>query len=318
MNESKLVKHGFEVHGVFHGSFSQVYSILEKTSRRRLAAKITDSEKELLIWKSILRHPNIMALEEIHRVQDLIVLTSELMHGSLLDLLKNPPKFQCPWGKNLSSIAVPEFHVRDIAIQISQGLHSLHYESEIVHRDLKLENILMTLNFKNNKVYEIKIKITDFNLSENVHLADPNLTCGSLEYCPPESLTKNQIPKEKQKQFILSQDLWSLGICLHTLKAGKMPYFIDPKDTIFPPRRMSRIKLALDSGCQFEVFDFEAFNGHSKLCEANEKVSPELKEVLDHLLCPWDKRFEAQQVFKVLGSEIHHQQISVLDSCISS
>ena len=97
--------------------------------------------------------------------------------------------------------------------QIILGIKYIHSHN-IVHRDIKLENILIDLN--NN------IKICDFGIGRV--LSDPNQLlydqCGTPMYIAPEILLSTK--DEGYKGFPV--DIWSSGIALYILLSGSLPF----------------------------------------------------------------------------------------------
>ena len=96
-------------------------------------ATITEEVKNQLIYEikiqSFLDHPNIVKLYAFFSDQEHIYLVMELCtSGHLFDLLR-------------SIKTLPESTTKIIVKQLCQGMDYLHHH-EIIHRDLKLENIL--------------------------------------------------------------------------------------------------------------------------------------------------------------------------------
>lgn len=112
--------------------------------------------------------------------------------------------------KTFENRRIPENDVRYIFKQIVEGINYLHLNN-FVHRDIKLENIL--INKKNKDV-----KIIDFGFSVCVQ-ADKKLCmfCGTPSYMAPEIVSK----QEYNGKYV---DVWALGILLYTMLCGKFPF----------------------------------------------------------------------------------------------
>ena len=98
---------------------------------------------------------------------------------------------------------------RKFARQIGSSLDYCHRNS-IVHRDLKIENILISKSGN--------IKIIDFGLS-NLYAPNRHLStfCGSLYFAAPELLNAKVYTGPEV-------DVWSFGIVLYVLVCGKVPF----------------------------------------------------------------------------------------------
>jgi len=104
-----------------------------------------------------------------------------------------------------------EEHVQRVTYQIASSLQYLH-SFGIVHRDLKLENIIMS-----DKTDDGVPKLVDFGLAK---IVGPNETAdepfGTLGYVAPEVLKKDP--------YSFSADVWSLGCMIHALLSGSLPF----------------------------------------------------------------------------------------------
>jgi 5'-AMP-activated protein kinase catalytic alpha subunit len=103
-----------------------------------------------------------------------------------------------------------ELQVRHYFIQLISALEYLHKAQHIAHRDIKGENIL--LDDHNN------IKLIDFGISRAFVSANDRFksACGSPCYSAPELV--------QRKAYTASVDIWSSGVVLFHMAAGKLPF----------------------------------------------------------------------------------------------
>jgi serine/threonine protein kinase len=92
----------------------------------------------------------------------------------------------------------------------------------IVHRDLKLENLMMTTKDPNQALP----KIIDFGLAKVFLPWERSLDkFGTIAYCPPEILLGNE--------HWSAADVWSLGVCMHVILTNRVPFVsLDKKQTV--------------------------------------------------------------------------------------
>ncbi len=156
---------------------------------------------------SALNHPNICTIYEVGEAGGDPYIAMEYVEGRPLDTLI-PPQ------------GLPADEVRRTAIQIAEGVRHAH-ERNIVHRDLKTSNIMITP--------EGRAKILDFGLAKRIEgpelgqvtLSRMSLTAegsiaGTLPYLSPELLHGN--PADARS------DIWAFGVILYQMVAGKLPF----------------------------------------------------------------------------------------------
>lgn len=113
----------------------------------------------------------------------------------------------------LSSITTHE-----IARQITNGVRELH-EYGIVHRDLKLENILVDCKVNG----DFQVKLIDFGLSQVITpFAKTKEPYGTPFYCAPEVLL--------HLDYNIKVDVWSIGIIAYYLEFATMPFDLNGKE----------------------------------------------------------------------------------------
>nr|XP_020463387.1 NUAK family SNF1-like kinase 2 [Monopterus albus] len=202
------LKHRYEfLETLGKGTYGKVKKARERSGR--LVAiksirkeKIKDEQDLVHIRREIeimssLCHPHIITIYEVFENKDKIVIVMEYAsQGDLYDYICDKKH-------------VSEQEVRHFFRQIVSAVHYCH-QNGIVHRDLKLENIL--LDGKDN------VKIADFGLS-NLYHGDEYLQtfCGSPLYASPEIV--NGRPYRGPEV-----DTWSLGVLLYTMVHGTMPF----------------------------------------------------------------------------------------------
>lgn len=160
--------------------------------------------KESLIL-SKLNHPNVIKLYEVLEDSYNYYIITELCEGgSLKDRLKKMNQ-------------IPETMVIEIIKQILDATHYMHSQN-LVHCDIKLENILLTSSTSNN------IKLADFGCSQFIESGKClNDLCGSLFYLAPEVVKMNYTEKA---------DIWSCGILTLIMLTGAFPYSGKNKEVI--------------------------------------------------------------------------------------
>ena len=93
---------------------------------------------------------------------------------------------------------------------------------QIVHRDVKLENILLDASNR--------IKLIDFGLAANTMPGKKlKVHCGSPSYAAPEIVARRLYDGPPV-------DVWSLGVVLYGMICGHLPFHAsDNKKVTFPP-----------------------------------------------------------------------------------
>lgn len=107
--------------------------------------------------------------------------------------------------------SLSEEEARNFFRQIVRAIHYVH-SKKIIHRDLKLENILLDA--------QNKCKIVDFGLSGSVAANERTVTdAGTEAYLAPEVWNGSSGDNDPYKI-----DVWGLGVILYALAHGKLPF----------------------------------------------------------------------------------------------
>lgn len=211
----ELLKH-YELGKVIgQGCFGVVHEAIKKEDQKPWAIKIMNKSKagqsrlhqlqrEINILKSV-HHDHIIHLEQLFETPNKYFLVMEKCHGELYDVF-------------IKEKHLTENDTRIVVKRLSDAVAYLH-KSDIVHRDIKLENILMGTNPEdpNDHLY---IKLTDFGLSAVKANGMDNMLndcCGSLQYMAPEII--------ENRPYSQQCDVWSIGVLDYLLLCGLWPFY---------------------------------------------------------------------------------------------
>ncbi|KAL4232879.1 hypothetical protein ACF0H5_007566 [Mactra antiquata] len=243
------------------GAFSKVRNGLHIIAREKVAVKIVPKKAALLreyVKKSVrreamllqkLEHPNIVKLYEIMETENSYYLVLEFAEGG--EFIKYLSE-----KKRLSEMETQKY-IR----QIASAVDHMHI-SNISHRDLKLENLLLD---KDNN-----IKIIDFGAS-NVFYGDYSLStqCGSPVYAAPEMYCN--------RKYGPAVDVWSMGICMYAMLTGKLPFLPEP------PNNFNMLHSLIMRGAQLpDTLSDDCANMITRMLAVDPSIRITVEEILTH------------------------------------
>eukprot|EP00798_Chlamydomonas_sp_ICE-L_P017505 gene17505-23817_t len=203
------------------GGFAVVKKGIEKKSGTPVAIKVVDKsryaagdnslEREIQVLLKV-NHPNCIKLFDVYITPRKVYLVTELVAGGeLLDRVTEKGNYT-------------EKDAANLIRQILDGVAYLHSEG-VVHRDLKLENMIML-----NERDDSPVKIADFGLSKFFSPETVLSTmCGSPQYVAPEVLGMG----DGLKEYSPAVDMWSVGVILFILLSGYSPFDDDNDAVLF-------------------------------------------------------------------------------------
>lgn len=154
-------------------------------------------------------HSSILRVFEVYETSSYVIVAMEMLGGDLLD-------YQLSIKDELTT--------QSIFQQIVSGYNFMRQKG-YAHADVSLENVLIQFIPKSATVEKPRwvAKLTDFGsavlLDENKHcIVDPSSGTGKPYYLAPEAYL---VPYE-----VVTADIWSLGIVLFVLLAGRTPFEI--------------------------------------------------------------------------------------------
>lgn len=238
------------------GSYGYVNSALDKQTYTTVAIKeinkniLQDMDtrvKEEIKIMSYISHPNICKFIDWHEDENNYYIIMELIDGKDLFYI-------------LESTILSVYDAKKYFIDICHAVKYLH-ENKIVHRDIKIENILITTD---------RAVVCDMGFSE-FQLDGELLTkrCGSLHMVPPELLNN------KNNKFDgYPCDIWALGIVLYIMLSGKRPF------------NNTNIQYLTDEFIRYKIYSakmpYEAKHFISYILKVDPKERPTIKQILEH------------------------------------
>uniref|UniRef100_A0A7S3CSJ4 Protein kinase domain-containing protein n=1 Tax=Strombidium rassoulzadegani TaxID=1082188 RepID=A0A7S3CSJ4_9SPIT len=201
------------------------------------------------------QHPNLVQLIEIFEGEETTYIVQEFLAGKDLHSLLEAKDYN-----------IEEKQVKTLIVQIASAIQYLH-SLGIIHRDLKLENVVMSEDSD-----RAVAKVIDFGLSKTI--GPKELTSGVLGtvgYAAPEVL--------RSKPYGKSCDVWSLGCIAYALFSGALPFDYQTKE--------QTIKETIRCNLDFEVPGWEGRSEGAKdfirfVIVRDEEKRPSIEQVLAH------------------------------------
>ena len=147
---------------------------------------------------SQLRHPNIVLIHDIGKVDGLLYYAMEFIDGHPLSRYMEPRKPMSDWRFCWSVVR-----------QIGDALDYAHGQS-VLHRDVKPDNVMVARNGH--------VKLVDFGLArpQNDDFGDRTMLVGTPHYMSPEQLAGKTVTP--------ASDQYALGVIVYRMLTGQLPF----------------------------------------------------------------------------------------------
>jgi len=214
------------------GSFGKVHLTRKEGDSKKYATKELDREEidsseakkylinEIRILQS-LNHPNIVKFVDIKKTKKHYYIMMEFCNGG--ELSKNLEKYMIKNGT-----AFPEELVQHFMRQIIDAFKYIHGK-KIIHRDVKLDNILLHFDNeedkKNFNLMKAQVKIIDFGFS-CIYNDIKKSILGSPINMDPLILKKltDSTGATRELGYDMSADIWSIGTICYEMLIGKSAF----------------------------------------------------------------------------------------------
>ncbi|HEY3298361.1 MAG TPA: serine/threonine-protein kinase [Armatimonadota bacterium] len=186
-----------------YGASGIVYLAWDKLLGKHVALKeisLNSSEEERFLEEARvldrLRHPNIVEVNSVDRIDGHLIIDMEYVKGTnLQEYLRSKGR-------------IPVREALSVAVQICDALDFAH-RNHTVHRDIKPANVLINS--------EGVVKIVDFGLAEILGSGSYAGGAGTYSYMAPEDFDEVQRSDSRS-------DIWSVGVTLYEMLTGQRPF----------------------------------------------------------------------------------------------
>src|SRR5436309_3093158 len=212
------------------GGMGDVYLAEDMRLGRKVALKLlvedlTENRERLgrfdqeAYTASALNHPNILTVYEMGDEAGRHFIAAEYIDGVTL-------------RRRLTTSPMDLSEVLSVAIQVADALEEAH-AAGIIHRDIKPENIMIRRN-GHVKVLDFGLaKLTERTVAEETDTeavtralvqTDAGIVLGTSQYMSPE--------QARGKPVDARTDIWSLGVVLYEMAAGRAPFVGETKTDV--------------------------------------------------------------------------------------
>ena len=201
------------------GNFGKVMLAEAKSSKKLYAIKVlkkefiiendevesTKSEKRVFLVANKERHPFLLNLHACFQTETRVYFVMEYISGG--DLMLHIQRGQF-------GLKRAQYYAAEVCLALKY-----FHENGVIYRDLKLDNILLTLDGH--------IKIGDYGLcKENMWYGSTTSTfCGTPEFMAPEILL--------DKKYGRAVDWWAFGVLIYQMLLQQSPFRGEDEDEIY-------------------------------------------------------------------------------------
>ena len=200
---------------------------------------------------SLLNHTNITSIYEIDEWEGQNYIVLEYVQGQTIKEILKQKKLDIN-------------RIVDYALQIAEALREAH-QANIIHRDIKSENITITP--------QGRVKVMDFGLAKiagSVTKTKIPSTMGTIAYMSPEQTRGDPLD--------IRTDIWSFGVVLYEMITGELPFKGDYEQAVIysilseEPKSISKLRTDVPEALEEVVNKALAKNREERFVSANEML----------------------------------------------
>lgn len=243
-----------------HGAYADVYRGVHKQTKLDVAVKVINlsiisDEDEVCLIREVttmlqVDHPNILFTYEFILEDSHLYIFSEFISGCMM------------LDKVNGLHGLPEGLSRKYFNDLLSAVAYLHKSRLIVHRDIKLQNILVSRTGD--------VKLIDFGFCNSLNfLKSFNSFVGTPGYTAPEIIDSSG--------HDCGCDIFSLGVCLYAMVVGKTPFNLQNTDAELLRAQIEDIKFP-------ENLSPLVVDLLKKMLDGNPQTRASLDDIIKH---PW-------------------------------
>eukprot|EP00584_Thalassiosira_punctigera_P017666 CAMPEP_0172556826 /NCGR_PEP_ID=MMETSP1067-20121228/69247_1 /TAXON_ID=265564 ORGANISM="Thalassiosira punctigera, Strain Tpunct2005C2" /NCGR_SAMPLE_ID=MMETSP1067 /ASSEMBLY_ACC=CAM_ASM_000444 /LENGTH=779 /DNA_ID=CAMNT_0013345729 /DNA_START=78 /DNA_END=2414 /DNA_ORIENTATION=- len=195
--------------------FQRTFAVKTILTSRVNKDQLQELVNEIMIMRK-LDHPFVLKLYEVYHVKRKLWLVTELLTGG-----------------DLSSRKLNEHDTKNVIEQVLRALVYLH-RMGIVHRDIKLENVLYENHSK-----QATVRLIDFGLSRTF-----DRTSVAADYArTPYTMSPEAAASKTDEKLTDKTDVWAVGVITFIMLSGEFPFIKTNADTK-DQNKMDKLKQA--------------------------------------------------------------------------
>ncbi|XP_055642466.1 serine/threonine-protein kinase meng-po isoform X2 [Toxorhynchites rutilus septentrionalis] len=288
---------------IAEGCFAKVFLADHRPTGTTVVLKAIHTElttlkefiKEFHYNYQLSHHPNILSCYQVmFQTKEYYIYAQE--HAPFGDL-----------AANVGANGLQESSCKKIAEQLSSALGFMHLKG-LVHRDLKLENILVfTPDFS-------RVKLCDFGATTREGMLVSKNSKTWMSFLPPEVL---EVVKNERFICKASSDSWQFGIVLYVCLIGSTPWksadwVRDPKYAAFMKYQKRETTKIPDNFRRFTPRLLRAFR---RIFDHTEEDRAKVSDIMKYMKNKWlDNKITASKSTSNIASNTQQQASSDQDS----